>query len=230
MRSADICRQRAAASSMASGMPSRRWQIWAIAGAFASPTANDGRARCARSTNSATASYCDSAGDRRAGRRRRAAQRRHPPGDLAGHAERLTARRQHRHRRTGGAAVRRRTRRTPRRDAHSCPSTTRLGSSPSSTASWLGQRRRRQPRGRPRRPARRDRSAPGSANGASSTHHTPPAYRSSSSADDRQGEAGLADPRRTGQASPAARRPAAAHLGDLVSTRPMSGVSWTGRL
>ena len=42
---ADIWRQRAAASSSASGMPSRRWQICAIAGAFASSTTNVGRAR-----------------------------------------------------------------------------------------------------------------------------------------------------------------------------------------
>ena len=65
MRSADSCRQRAAASSRASGMPSRRWQIWAMAGALASLTAKEGRARCARSTNRTTASYCDSAGTSR---------------------------------------------------------------------------------------------------------------------------------------------------------------------
>ena len=55
------CRQRAAASSTASGMPSRRWQTWAMAAALVSFTVNDGRARRARSTNRLTASYCDSA-------------------------------------------------------------------------------------------------------------------------------------------------------------------------
>ena len=47
---------RAAASSMASGMPSSRMQISATAGALSSLSANDGSAARARSTNSITAS------------------------------------------------------------------------------------------------------------------------------------------------------------------------------
>ena len=77
---------------MASGMPSRRWQIWAMAGALSSVDRErrvgpgvPGR-RTAR-----TASYCDSVGTASATSGGGAAQRGHPPGDLAGHAERLAA-------------------------------------------------------------------------------------------------------------------------------------------
>ena len=47
---------RAAASSMASGMPSRRRQIAAMAAAIERSGANPGSAACARVTNSLTAS------------------------------------------------------------------------------------------------------------------------------------------------------------------------------
>ena len=49
---------RAAASSMASGRPSRRWQISATAGAVTLSIAKSGRTACARSMKSRTASYC----------------------------------------------------------------------------------------------------------------------------------------------------------------------------
>ena len=52
-------RMRAAASSMASGSPSRRTQISATAGAFSFVTTNSGRMVWARCTKRATASYCD---------------------------------------------------------------------------------------------------------------------------------------------------------------------------
>ena len=58
---------RAAASSIASGMPSSRWQTCATAGAFAAVTAKAGWLSAARSTNSRTASYCVQALQRRAG-------------------------------------------------------------------------------------------------------------------------------------------------------------------
>ena len=51
---------RAAASSIASGRPSRRTQISATAGAFSFVTSNPGFTARARSMNSATASYCES--------------------------------------------------------------------------------------------------------------------------------------------------------------------------
>ena len=51
---------RAAASSIASGSPSRRTQISATAGAFSLVTSKPGFTARARSMNSATASYCDS--------------------------------------------------------------------------------------------------------------------------------------------------------------------------
>ncbi len=54
-------RMRAAASSIASGKPSRRTQISATAGAFSFVTAKSDLTADARSTNSATASYCDRA-------------------------------------------------------------------------------------------------------------------------------------------------------------------------
>ena len=47
----------AAASSIASGSPSRRWQISATAGALALVTAKSGLTACARSTKRRTASY-----------------------------------------------------------------------------------------------------------------------------------------------------------------------------
>ena len=53
-------RIRAAASSIASGRPSRRTQISATAGAFSFVTSKPGRTARARSMNSATASYCES--------------------------------------------------------------------------------------------------------------------------------------------------------------------------
>ena len=64
-RPAAICsiesiRTRAAASSIASGIPSRSEQIWATAGALSLVTAKFDRAFIARSMNSLTASYCDS--------------------------------------------------------------------------------------------------------------------------------------------------------------------------
>ena len=64
---------RAAASSIASGRPSSRRQISATAGAFSSVTAKSGLIAAARSTNSATAAYCDSALERRQSLRGRAA-------------------------------------------------------------------------------------------------------------------------------------------------------------
>jgi hypothetical protein len=55
--STDIAFTRAAASSIASGMPSSRTQSCATAGALWLVTANDGTAAMARSMNSRTASY-----------------------------------------------------------------------------------------------------------------------------------------------------------------------------
>ena len=52
----DKIRIRAAASSMASGRPSSRWQMEATSAAFSSVTWNDGRTSCARCSNSLTAS------------------------------------------------------------------------------------------------------------------------------------------------------------------------------
>ena len=62
---AEICstgraRTRAAASSIASGTPSSRRQIWAIAEAFRSVIRNSGTAAIARSTKRRMASYCGS--------------------------------------------------------------------------------------------------------------------------------------------------------------------------
>ena len=51
----------AAASSMASGRPSSRWQMVSTAAAFSSVTRNDGRTSCARCSNSLTASELASA-------------------------------------------------------------------------------------------------------------------------------------------------------------------------
>ena len=66
---------RAAASSIASGRPSSRWQISMIAAAFASVSAKPGCTICARSMKSATASdaatsssVCNSSGSRQAER------------------------------------------------------------------------------------------------------------------------------------------------------------------
>jgi hypothetical protein len=64
-RSSNACgvssRTRAPASSIASGSPSRRTQISATAGAFSLVTSKSARTDCARSMNSATASYCETA-------------------------------------------------------------------------------------------------------------------------------------------------------------------------
>ncbi len=56
MLSIGSARTRAAASSIASGMPSSRWQICRAAGAFCSVSSNEGLAAFARSMNSCTAS------------------------------------------------------------------------------------------------------------------------------------------------------------------------------
>ena len=94
-------RTRAAANSMAKGIPSRRRQISPTAEALASERAKPGRARPARSTKSCTASLADtpptaavvsSSGTARG----------HPPGDLARQVERLAAGGQKMQRRTGG--------------------------------------------------------------------------------------------------------------------------------
>ena len=57
MLSTDKARTRAAASSMASGMPSSRWQIDATAAAFLSVSWNAGDTACARSMNRRTAAF-----------------------------------------------------------------------------------------------------------------------------------------------------------------------------
>ena len=77
-------RTRAAASSMANGMPSSRRQISVTEAVLSSVTVKSGRARRARSVNKL---------DRLVGER----QRRHAPRHLAGHPDRLAAGRQHRH-------------------------------------------------------------------------------------------------------------------------------------
>jgi Tfp pilus assembly protein PilV len=51
-----MIRVRGAASSMASGRPSSRWQMEATWTAFSSVTRKDGRTSCARCSNSLTAS------------------------------------------------------------------------------------------------------------------------------------------------------------------------------
>jgi hypothetical protein len=96
---------RAAASSMASGNPSRRRQISATAGAVSPVRANSACAACARSTKSRTAS----ARQRLVRRRRRVAVRQ-PEGRngvlaLAGEAEPDPAGRQDRQPRAGGEQV-----------------------------------------------------------------------------------------------------------------------------
>jgi hypothetical protein len=55
-RAEDSTRILAAASSMASGSPSSRWQTDATPAAFSSVTRKDGRTSCARCSNSLTAS------------------------------------------------------------------------------------------------------------------------------------------------------------------------------
>jgi hypothetical protein len=64
MRSTDSTRTRAAASSTASGMPSRSSQIRATWGALSAVTAKFGRTFPARSVNRRTASECFSDGTR----------------------------------------------------------------------------------------------------------------------------------------------------------------------
>ena len=96
----------AAASSMASGMPSRRTQIWARAGASASVKAWSATSARLRSTNSRGASYSSSASIERArlrpeGGRLRGRQRRHPPQHLARDAQRLPAGGEHPQQRAG---------------------------------------------------------------------------------------------------------------------------------
>ena len=90
---------RAAASSMASGMPSSRWQISTIAGAFPGVSANRGSTPCARATNSSTAPPHA----RRARRRHR--ERADAIDVLVGDLQRLLARDEHAH--PGAAAARR---------------------------------------------------------------------------------------------------------------------------
>ena len=89
-----MVRTRAAASSMASGMPSRRRQIVATAAAFASPTSEvrAGPERLGRRTGGPrrTCAHCVEGVGRGVGGHR---HRRHPPHDLAWHVERLAARR-----------------------------------------------------------------------------------------------------------------------------------------
>ena len=66
MRVGCIMRTRAAASSIASGIPSRRSAIWPIAAHASASGTKPGRACCARSTNSATAVDDSSDGTRHA--------------------------------------------------------------------------------------------------------------------------------------------------------------------
>ena len=88
-------RTRAAASSMARGIPSRRWQMAATAGALSLVMAKFGRAARARSLNRRTASEASrdpmstgpcSSGHGEAG---------HTPDDLAGYPQRLSGGGQH---------------------------------------------------------------------------------------------------------------------------------------
>ena len=93
--SSDSARTRAAASSMASGMPSRRRQISVTT---VGVVVGDGE------IGPGTAGAVAEQLDRLVGQR----QRRHPPVHLTRHAERLATRRQHRHARAGAQQVRRR--------------------------------------------------------------------------------------------------------------------------
>ena len=92
MRSIETLRTRAAASSMASGMPSSCSQIAATWGALSFVTAKFGRPRSARSTNRRTASNDPRRLDVRhvVGSRRH--HRGHPPRHLARQVQRLPAR------------------------------------------------------------------------------------------------------------------------------------------
>ena len=78
---------RAAASSIASGKPSRPWQIAATSAAVASVTANPGRTAAARAANRATAAK-DRDFAHAVAVRRRQRQGWDGPGDLTGDAER----------------------------------------------------------------------------------------------------------------------------------------------
>ena len=113
-------RQRAAASSMASGMPSRRAQISATVAALSSCRRKFCLPLMARSAKRRTASYCESAatGSRRAVARDR--ERRDPPAQLARHVERGAARREHGDARSTMPGAWRRRRRSRRGGARSC--------------------------------------------------------------------------------------------------------------
>ena len=104
----DNARTRAAASSIASGMPSRRRQISPTAAALSSVDGEVGPG---------PAGAVGEQLDRLVGQR----QRRHPPAHLAGHPDRLTAGRQHRQPRRAHPAARRPAPRSRRADARSCP-------------------------------------------------------------------------------------------------------------
>ena len=114
-------RTRAAASSMASGMPSSRWQICATAGGvLVGRPRSSGRAWTARSTNRRTASYCASVARGRAAPVGRQASDGTRQVTSPGRPERLAAGGQHREP-GSGAGQRVGERRRPRRArARSC--------------------------------------------------------------------------------------------------------------
>ena len=162
-------------------MPSRRWQIWAMAGALASLTAKEGRARCARSTNRTTASYCDSAGTSRPpsglGQRIDGTRQVISPGtpsgsrlvvstEVDGFADRSAATSSAQAGHEVLAVVQDEERRAGRRARP--PAAERPGAPGTSRA--------------PRAASAARPTAFGSASGASSTHHTPPGCESSASA------------------------------------------------
>ena len=85
---ADIDLIRAAASSSASGMPSRRRQIATTSATLVGPSSNAGSTRSARSTKRRTASNLEA--PRSVGIRRRERERRHAVHDLAGDRQPFT--------------------------------------------------------------------------------------------------------------------------------------------
>ena len=106
---------RAAASSMASGRPSRRLQISAIARAFSLVSAKSGLDAVARSTNSITAGLRASVSSDVVARGVGPRQRQHRHLVLAVQVQRLPARDQDLERRVDREQIRRRTGTAPRR-------------------------------------------------------------------------------------------------------------------
>ena len=227
MRSGGSWRQRAAASSIASGIPSSCWQMSTTASICTALKRRSGRARRARSRNrriasnpssAATSTASSRAGTERDGTRHVTSPDRPSGSRLVASTTRLG----HDRRSDSIAAAASATR------CSQLSNTTSAGA-PDSRSRAISMAGREPSSFAPIAASSVDPIARGSRNGARSTHHTPPGKRSSTSAPTRAASLVLPTPPEPVSVTSRS-RPSSSASAASSATRPISGVVSAGRL